>query len=53
MDLLEAHILTAILLCPVVGLALVAAIPASKPQVIKLASAFVSGLAFLLSIVLW
>jgi NADH-quinone oxidoreductase subunit M len=53
MALLDSHILTAILLCPVVGLGLVAAIPSSRPQAIKITAALVSGLAFGLSLVLW
>ena len=53
MALLDSHILTAILLCPVVGLGLVAAIPSTRPQAIKVTSALISGLAFGLSLVLW
>lgn len=53
MALLDSHILTVILLCPVIGLGLVAAIPASQTQAIKVVSALTSGLAFGLSLLLW
>jgi len=50
---LDSFLLTAILACPVVGLALVAIIPASRPHAIKLAAAGVSGVSLALSLVLW
>jgi len=53
MATLDTFILTAILLCPVVGLALVCVIPSSRPQAIKVASALVSGVALALCIILW
>ncbi len=53
MVVLESFLLTAILACPVVGLVAVAAIPASRPRAIKIASAICSGVALALTILLW
>jgi len=50
---LDTFILTAILLCPVVGLLLVTITPSSRPQAIKVTSALVSGVALALCIILW
>ncbi|MBJ95278.1 MAG: NADH-quinone oxidoreductase subunit M [Rickettsiales bacterium] len=50
---LDSHLLTSILLCPVIGLALTALIPASRTGAIKLSAAIVSGISCALSILLW
>jgi len=53
MSWLDAHILTVILMCPVVGLGLLILLPADKPQLIKQVSGGVSFVALALCARVW
>ena len=53
MGWLDSHILTVILMCPVVGLGLLVAVPEDKPKLIKQISAVVSGVALALCLRVW
>ncbi len=53
MGWLDAHILTLILMCPVVGLAALLVIPDDKPQLVKQVSAIASGVALALCFRVW
>ena len=53
MSWLDSHILTVILMCPVVGLAVLLVLPEDKPKLIKQVSAVASGVALALCVRVW
>ena len=53
MGWIDSHLLTAILLCPVIGLVVVGLIPGSRTDLVKQAAGLISGICLVLCLRLW